>query len=296
MRLSGLFENYINNASVGYFIIDSGKHEGDRDFETYTWKRSINNQINEDDLFIYRKSQKASTTGKFYLFGCGRFGRIQGDDLVNAEILDPQEFESPIMQYDLVDFSWNSKQKGKSWEHFWNQYGINRISKVDFINLLNIVDGDYYSIDFGTKVIEHEVQMAQGNYFVADHEAVVKSRPWQAAWSKGVKENFGYKCAICGISTSSLLVGSHIMPVSVDKDNRLNPSNGFCLCVLHDKLFDKGLITIMPNMTVAVTRLVHDEVLSKLLDQLKGTDIKRPYINSIDEKFLEYHRNNIFQK
>jgi len=40
-----------------------------------------------------------------------------------------------------------------------------------------------------------------------------------------------------------LLIASHIVPWSKDKQNRLNPRNGLCLSALHDKAFDRGMIS-----------------------------------------------------
>ena len=51
-------------------------------------------------------------------------------------------------------------------------------------------------------------------------------------------------CCITGINNPDLLIASHIVPWSKDEKNRLNPTNGLCLNALHDKAFDKGLITI----------------------------------------------------
>lgn len=35
--------------------------------------------------------------------------------------------------------------------------------------------------------------------------------------------------------------------------NRLNPQNGLCLSALHDKAYDVGLITVLPDFTVRVS-------------------------------------------
>lgn len=295
MKLTEIYKQDFENSDRKFFIIDSGKHDGDKDFEAYTWRRSINNKISEGDFFIYRKSKSVSTTGKFYLFGSGKFGKITGNDEVSAEILEPQEFEPPIMQDELDQFDWQSKQKGKDWSNFWNQYGINLISKKDFIELLNLVDGDGYTREDGQKTIEYELKIASGNYFVADSEALTKTRPWQAAWSKKVKENFGYMCAICGLTTPELLVGSHIVPVKDDEDNRMNPSNGICLCVLHDKMFDKGLISVNSDMVVQIANVSDDHVLETLLQDIRGLRVNNPRMYKIKEDFIQYHNDNIFK-
>ena len=78
---------------------------------------------------------------------------------------------------------------------------------------------------------------------------------------------------------------------------RTNPSNGLCLNALHDRAFDKGLITVLPDYTVRVS--------SKLKDRLDGDSIawlmecdKQP-IHLPDrflpgKEFLQYHNDVIF--
>ncbi|MBA3547350.1 MAG: HNH endonuclease [Nannocystis sp.] len=50
-----------------------------------------------------------------------------------------------------------------------------------------------------------------------------------------------------------LVIADHIIPWSEDVRNRLDPHNGPCLSALHDRAFDQGLITIMPDFRVRVS-------------------------------------------
>jgi putative restriction endonuclease len=75
-------------------------------------------------------------------------------------------------------------------------------------------------------------------------ERVVETRVNQNIFRKIVLATYNNKCCITGISNTELLVASHIVPWSKDENNRLNPMNGLCLNALHDKAFDRGLITI----------------------------------------------------
>mgnify|MGYP000817520861 FL=1 len=99
----------------------------------------------------------------------------------------------------------------------------------------------------------------------------------------------------------ALLVASHIKPwaVSDPKTERTNPCNGLCLNALHDKAFDRGLITVLPDYTVRVSK------------ELKktGPDSETEWLLSCDKQkitlpekflpareFLEYHNDMIFEK
>jgi len=61
-----------------------------------------------------------------------------------------------------------------------------------------------------------------------------------------------------------LIVASHIVPWSKDKGNRLSPQNGLALNTLHDKAFDRHLITITEDLKIKISPKFykHKEVLS----------------------------------
>lgn len=75
-------------------------------------------------------------------------------------------------------------------------------------------------------------------------ERIVETRLNQNIFRRIVLATYDNKCCITGITNTELLVASHIVPWSKDENNRLNPMNGLCLNALHDKAFDRGLITI----------------------------------------------------
>ena len=100
-----------------------------------------------------------------------------------------------------------------------------------------------------------------------------------------------------GVEESRLLVASHIVPWSKDKKNRLNPSNGLCLSAIHDRAFDKGMITVSEDFRVVVSsRLLssNNAFLASTFARLHETNIEMPerFIPNCD--FLARHRAEIF--
>jgi len=77
-----------------------------------------------------------------------------------------------------------------------------------------------------------------------DKSRLVKTRLHQSIFRTLVMAAYENSCCMTGINNLDLLIASHIVPWSKDQKNRLNPTNGFCLNALHDKAFDKGLITV----------------------------------------------------
>lgn len=80
----------------------------------------------------------------------------------------------------------------------------------------------------------------------------VKTRINQDIFRQIVMANYDSKCAITGIDIPILLVASHIVPWSKNKQERLNPENGICLSSLYDKSFDKGLIGLNEQYEILI--------------------------------------------
>ena len=86
-----------------------------------------------------------------------------------------------------------------------------------------------------------------------DREAVRRVRVTQHLFRGMVLSSYGEQCAICTLPERQLLVASHIVGWAVDEANRMNPCNGICLCALHDRAFDAGLIDVDEEYKVHVT-------------------------------------------
>lgn len=133
---------------------------------------------------------------------------------------------------------------------------------------------------------------------VTTRKAEVEIRTKQALFRRMVLSGYAGTCCISGLSDPRLLVASHIVPWSKDRAQRLNPRNGLCLCVLHDKAFDLGLITVRPDLTVAVSaqlgRLRNDAFAQSTLVAMDGKRIRLPEKFHPSAEFLEWHNLNRF--
>ncbi len=136
------------------------------------------------------------------------------------------------------------------------------------------------------------------DYTGSNRAAVTTIRIGQAFFRKAVLSAYGYKCCITGLSVSKLLVASHIVPWRIDAQNRLNPKNGICLSMLHDKAFDTGIITISEKMTVRVSQKLTtnaDPFFKSTLCAYDGLSIAMPEKFHPHAEFLSYHRQHIFE-
>jgi len=83
---------------------------------------------------------------------------------------------------------------------------------------------------------------------------ITEQRIRQNFFRRAVLSSYRERCCMSGLSDSRLLIASHIVPWSHDKENRLNPRNGLCLSALHDKAFDRGLIALDDDFRVMLSQ------------------------------------------
>lgn len=82
------------------------------------------------------------------------------------------------------------------------------------------------------------------NLSATEREVITKQRVGQGLFKDLLKAKFHCKCALCGIQTEQMLIGSHIKSWKDSSDaEKLDENNGLLLCVHHDALFDKHLIS-----------------------------------------------------
>ena len=123
--------------------------------------------------------------------------------------------------------------------------------------------------------------------------AIVQLRVNQARFRKAVLASYNATCCISGLQHEKLVIASHIVPWSEDTKNRLNPQNGLCLSALHDRAYDQGLITVMPDFKVCVSPTVKaskgDSYITESLLRFDQQPIRFPDRFGPAPAFLEWH-------
>ena len=129
------------------------------------------------------------------------------------------------------------------------------------------------------------------DYSAQDIQVSGKRRQGHAKFSKTIKENYGYSCAICGITEPEFLISGHISTWAEDENNRLNPKNGICLCSLHDKAFEHGYISLDDDYNIILNKKIkHQSVLFKELARFDHKRIKLPAKFYPGVEYLRNHR------
>ncbi|MGB1311912.1 MAG: HNH endonuclease, partial [Leucothrix sp.] len=125
-----------------------------------------------------------------------------------------------------------------------------------------------------------------------------RARVGQNVFRKFVLSSYNFQCCISELSVPRLLVASHIVPWKDNEENRLNPRNGLCLSMIHDKAFDLGMITVTENLKVKVSSKYHsaeDRFFKDSLSSFDGKGLVLPDKFSPDKEFLAYHRDVVFE-
>ena len=124
---------------------------------------------------------------------------------------------------------------------------------------------------------------------------MVKIRVNQSFFRKSVLLSYNKQCCITGLVIPGLLVASHIIPWSKNLKEACNPENGLCLNALHDKAFDKGLITISNDFKIQISEKLlmkeSEEVIAKYFIPYHQKQLIKPNRFVPKQEFFEFHRN-----
>lgn len=131
---------------------------------------------------------------------------------------------------------------------------------------------------------------------------MMKTRIGQYYFRMSVLNSYGNRCCITGIQQPEMLIASHIKPWSVcdEKTERTNPRNGLCLNALHDKAFDKGLITIGLHYQIVMSEYLKESIMDEKTREwffsYEGRIITLPDKFYPAKQFIEYHNDIIFRR
>ena len=167
---------------------------------------------------------------------------------------------------------------------WWSGCKPRKMLEEEYLKVLE--SGDEKSIDRFMKIPD------------GDGKAYVDTRTGQNAIRRYALKRYNNQCSLCDIKIKELLVASHITLWSKDEKNRRNPRNVICLCAVHDKMFEKGLLYIEDNYKVHFSKqCLEMQNSSKMFDLLcKNTNeyLRLPKIWEPDPILLRRHRRKFY--
>lgn len=143
--------------------------------------------------------------------------------------------------------------------------------------------------------VEDDERIPAGEY----KERLVKTRLGQHFFRMAVLNSYGRRCCVTGLTRVELLIASHIKPWNVsDEIERTNPRNGLCLNSLHDKAFDKGLMTLDNKYRIILSKKIKETAMDiktrEWLLNYENKQILLPEKFLPGKEFIKYHNDMIF--
>ncbi|WP_157267506.1 HNH endonuclease [Azohydromonas aeria] len=169
----------------------------------------------------------------------------------------------------------------------------------------NIVRGRYYdsTLQDGASLWA-QVQERLGSQAVFDvserrfgEPRLVTPRLGQGAFRVLVTDAYSRRCAITGESTLPVLDAAHIVPYAEQGPHAV--TNGMLLRTDFHKLFDLGLVTVTPDLTVQISSRIREEWFNgKAYYRLNGSrlaSIPKQENQRPSPAFLQWHNEQVFR-
>ncbi len=200
----------------------------------------------------------------------------------------------------LVNFaSFDPAHKKRNVKGLANASNLDREIWEEFESAPNTIaersEDAFNSLSLPSRLVDEELELPQGP------TEAIGSRPMrlvQSFFRRSVLASYEYKCSFCGLDVRSLLNASHIIPWSTSVELRSDPRNGLCLCSLHDRAFDRELMTIDKDWTLLISRKLKKTNPAPLhqvgLLALEGQRILLPGRFLPSERCVQHHRNRFF--
>ena len=211
--------------------------------------------------------------------------------LVNFAALDPTH-----QRRGISGLKNSSRADAEIWEEFnanWNDLAAESEKALRVLRGVKVVPSPEESQES-----EESWELATTTKSETETEKVLKVRLGQAFFRSTVLSSYSNKCCVCQLPVKVLLVASHIVPWAKRVDLRVDPRNGLCLCTLHDRAFDRGLMTVDEKFEVRISprleeHLPHD-VIENMFMSFHSSKIQLPEKFSPSKELLTYHRGEIF--
>ncbi len=119
----------------------------------------------------------------------------------------------------------------------------------------------------------------------------------QEQYRRKLKEKYNNKCAFCNFGVEHVLIASHAKPwVKCDNvDEKLSEDNGFLLCANHDKMFDRGYLTVNAyNNSFVFSEELSDNERKECIKSLPSDKLNHTISNEM-KQYLKYHGERIFR-
>lgn len=214
---------------------------------------------------------------------------------VNMKIGNFGSFDETLKKQGIVGLTNASKLDNEIWDEFnerWDELSLlseqiiaYRTGKSSYIDTTN-----------PSQAQDAVNDMPLGK----ERVATIKQRINQNFFRKAVLASYNSTCCVTGLTIADLMIASHIKPWrDCTETERTNPHNGLCLNALHDKAFDRGLLTVTPGGRIHISKFIKttpNNTFQEYFLRYDNERIRFPEKFMPGKVFLEYHNDMIFEK
>ena len=215
----------------------------------------------------------------------GRSGQASGDFTIGCSLIT-QPFFLPEHQWIPVPNDWpRSTMQGKS-------YALDREPGLSLYLRLRDALGRNFVESHGVVGTQDADEPSVDRY---GSPTMMTPRLGQGAFRILVTDAYERRCAITGERVLTVLDAAHIRPFSADGEHRVD--NGLLLRSDLHKLFDRGYLTVAPDLRIEVSRRIHEEFNNgKVYYALLGQQIRTPGLNANRPSLaqLRWHNENVY--
>ena len=201
-------------------------------------------------------------------------------------------FDPRLKDQGIEGLGHNSKMDSQIWEEFYQRWD-SLVREAQ--GLLSRSTADDVQIP---EDVMDTAPIISRAWIETEQKAVVMVRLCQSFFRRSVLSSYDYQCCICSLDLQPLLVASHIVPWATNTEYRPDPENGLCLCTLHDRAFDRGLLSLSSDLKIVVSGEVRDsqnQSVQLYLREFQGQSIRPPKRFPPRADCLDWHLNTIFR-
>ena len=237
----------------------------------------------------------------------------------NLNKIDALENDKIFFQiYDVSDFTKDKKRNRgyiRSDNNIWDLWRKLILPKISYLSILKLIpinnNGEiskplfYFRIlvDYQFRSIVHpKLSVSSTEIEIIEKEKkITKKKPSREGAKKYRKKVIEHmpQCPFTKITDDRLLIASHIKPyrtcINEDKvGEAIDYLNGLALSPTYDKLFDQGYITFTNKGELICGTQLTAYTWERLKINPNAKNVLRIYPEN-REKYLDYHRKNVFQ-
>lgn len=126
-----------------------------------------------------------------------------------------------------------------------------------------------------------------------ERKIIGKVRIGQGIFRENLISKYKCSCVLCGLCVKDLLVSSHIKEWYESNDTeKIDHENGLLLCVMHDALLDKHLITFDQDGKICISKHMteQDKILCNINENISI------FMSDKTKEYMKFHYNKFIER